>query len=277
MRTMVRPRRASSVPDAGGQVGQRRLGAGLAAQGLAGRLELAALAADAARPGVLAQRVDHGAPDAALGEGLELDAAAVVVAVRGVDEADHPVLHQVAEVDRVRHRRGHPAGNGFDEGQAGDDAILRGHGVDGWGWPWSSPAAGREGRSRAPQGGCALLYEQPWYQHGRVPACDAADQAPRNDDNLCIWWHLARCQRVKRCAEFHRLIRQVIDGLPTTGDGSLTADLRIRQCEDEGADEVAAPATRRGGEPRGPVRAYEPIRCRRARAVARASSTLATT
>ena len=117
--------------DAGGQVGQGRLGAGLAAEGFAGGLELAALAADAARPGILAQRVDHGAADPALGEGLELDAAAVVVAVRGVDQADHPVLHQIAQVDRVRHRRSHPTGNGLDEGQAGDDAVLRGHGVDG--------------------------------------------------------------------------------------------------------------------------------------------------
>jgi hypothetical protein len=34
------------------------------------------------------------------------------------------------------------------------------------------------------------------------------------------------CEGVCR---FSRLIRQAIDGLPTTGDGSLTDDLRIRQ------------------------------------------------
>ena len=135
--------------DAGGQVGQGRLGARLAAQRLAGRLELAALTADAARPGVLAQRVDHGAADAALGEGLELDAATVVVAMRGVDQADHPVLHQVTEVDRVRHRRSHPTGNGLDERQAGDDTILRGHGVDGEVGHVVSGCRSR-GRSRAP-------------------------------------------------------------------------------------------------------------------------------
>ena len=118
------------MPDARGEVGQRRLGAGLAAERFAGRLELATLAADAARPGVLAQRVDHRAADATLGEGLELDAAALVEAVRGVDQADHPVLDQVAQVDRVRHRRGHPARHGFDERQAGDDAVLRGDEVE---------------------------------------------------------------------------------------------------------------------------------------------------
>ena len=61
--------------DAGGQIGQRRLVSQLAAQRLARGVELAALAADAARPGVAAQRVDHRAADAPLGEGLELDAA----------------------------------------------------------------------------------------------------------------------------------------------------------------------------------------------------------
>ena len=81
MRTMVRPRRFSSEPDLGGEVGQRRLAAQLAAQLLARGLELAALAANAARPGVLAQRVDHRAADAPLGEGLELDAARLVEAV----------------------------------------------------------------------------------------------------------------------------------------------------------------------------------------------------
>jgi hypothetical protein len=118
-------------PDPGGQVGQGRLGTGLAADRFARRLELATLSPNPTRPGVLAQRVDHGAADAALGERLELDAATIVVAMRGVDQAHHPVLHQIAQVDRVRHRRSHPAGNGFDERQAGDDAVLRGHELDG--------------------------------------------------------------------------------------------------------------------------------------------------
>ena len=81
MRTMVRLRRFSSDADLGGEVGQRRLAAELAAQLLARGLELAPLAAHAARPGVLAQRVDHRAAHAPLGEGLELDAAVLVEAV----------------------------------------------------------------------------------------------------------------------------------------------------------------------------------------------------
>ena len=72
-----RPAEARLVgADARGEVGERRLGAELAAQLLARRLELAALTAHAARPGVAAQRVDHRAAHAALGERLELDAAA---------------------------------------------------------------------------------------------------------------------------------------------------------------------------------------------------------
>jgi len=43
------------------------------AEFFARRFELAPDAAHAARPGVLAQRVDHRAADATLGEGLELD------------------------------------------------------------------------------------------------------------------------------------------------------------------------------------------------------------
>ena len=85
--------------DLRGEVGERRLAAELAAQLLARRLELAALAANAARPGVLAQRVDHRAADPPLGEGLELDAARLVEAVRGVDQTDDPVLDEIADVD----------------------------------------------------------------------------------------------------------------------------------------------------------------------------------
>ena len=106
----------------GGQVGQRRLAAELAAQLLAGGLELTALTAHAARPGILAQRVDHRAADAALGEGLELDAARLVEAVGGIDEAEDAVLDEIADVDRVRHGGRHATGKLLDEGNAGDDA-----------------------------------------------------------------------------------------------------------------------------------------------------------
>ena len=74
MRTIVRPSRVSSDPTRGREVRQRGLVAELAAQLLAGGLELPAHAAHAAGPGIAAQRVDHGAAHAPLGEGLELDA-----------------------------------------------------------------------------------------------------------------------------------------------------------------------------------------------------------
>ena len=43
----------------------------------------------------------------------------LVEAVGRVDEADHAVLHQVAQVDRVRHRGGHAPGERLDEREAG--------------------------------------------------------------------------------------------------------------------------------------------------------------
>ncbi len=122
MRTMVRPRRFSSEPTLAARSASDGSQPELAAQLLAGGLELTALAADAARPGILAQRVDHGAADPALGEGLELDAARLVEAVRGIDEADDAVLDEIADVNRVRHRGRHAAGKLLDEGNAGDDA-----------------------------------------------------------------------------------------------------------------------------------------------------------
>jgi hypothetical protein len=83
---------------------------------------LASHPAHAARPGIAAQRVDHRPAHATLGEGLELDPATLVEAVRRVDEPDHAVLNQVAEVDRVGHREATPARERFDERQAGGDA-----------------------------------------------------------------------------------------------------------------------------------------------------------
>ena len=124
MRTIVRSRRASSDPDALGEIGKCRLGAELAAQLFSRGFELAAHAADAARPGVATQRVDHRASDAPLGERLELDAAVLVETVRGVDEPEHSVLDEVAKVNRMRHGRRHASGQRFDEGQTGGDALL---------------------------------------------------------------------------------------------------------------------------------------------------------
>jgi hypothetical protein len=65
-----------------GQVGQRRLGAEFAAQLFARGLEFAADAADATRPRIAAQRVNHRASHPAFGERLEFDAAAFVKPVR---------------------------------------------------------------------------------------------------------------------------------------------------------------------------------------------------
>ena len=136
MRTMVRLRRFSSEPTLaarsasdGSQPSSRR-------SCFARGLELTTLAANATRPGVLAERVDHGAANPPLGKGLELDAAILVEAVGRVDEADDAVLHQVADVDRMRHGGRHPTGKGLDERQAGDDALaLDGAGSD-MGSPW---------------------------------------------------------------------------------------------------------------------------------------------
>jgi hypothetical protein len=110
--------------DPGGEVGQRRLVAKLAAELLAGGLELTALPAHAPRPGVLAQRVDHRASDTPLGESLELDAPILVEAIRRVDQPNHAVLHEVSDVDRMRHRRCHAASQGLDERKTGNDSLT---------------------------------------------------------------------------------------------------------------------------------------------------------
>jgi len=115
-------------PHAGREVGHRRLAAEFPSQVFASRLQLASHAADAAGPRIAAQGVDHRAPHAAFGKRLELDAAVFVVAVRGIDQADHPVLDQVAKVDRVWHRGGDTPGERLDEGHAGGDAFTLGLG-----------------------------------------------------------------------------------------------------------------------------------------------------
>ncbi len=110
--------------DALGEVGQRRLGAELAAQLFAGGFELAADAAHATRPGIAAERVDHRAADAPFGKRLELDAATLVEAVGGIDQADHAVLNEVTEVDGVGHGGRHAPGQGFDKWQTRSHAFL---------------------------------------------------------------------------------------------------------------------------------------------------------
>ena len=110
--------------DARREVGERRLRAELAPKLLARGLELATLAAHAARPRIAAQRVDHRAPHAALRKGLELDASRLVEAAGGVNQSEHAVLNEVPQLDRMGHRGGHPSGQRFDKGQAGGDSFA---------------------------------------------------------------------------------------------------------------------------------------------------------
>ena len=124
IRTIVRaePGFVGSHPRS--EIREGRLRAELLAKLLARRLELAALAANPARPGVPPQRVDHRAAHAPLGEGLELDASRFVVAAGGVDQADHAVLDEVVQLDRVRHRRGDAPGERLDERKTVGDAVA---------------------------------------------------------------------------------------------------------------------------------------------------------
>jgi hypothetical protein len=52
------------------------------------------------------------------------DPAIFVEPVRGIDQSDDAVLHQVADIDRVRHRRRHAAGKRFDKRETGNDAAV---------------------------------------------------------------------------------------------------------------------------------------------------------
>jgi hypothetical protein len=87
MRTIVRETLLVGA-DARGEVGHRRL-VSSSRRRAARRVELAAMAADAARPGVFPQRVDHRAARCARAS-LELDAAIFVAAVGGVDQPRTP-------------------------------------------------------------------------------------------------------------------------------------------------------------------------------------------
>ena len=102
----------------------RRLVAKLAPQRFARRVQLAPLAADAARPGVAPERVDHGAAHPPLGKGFELDAAPFVEPAGGIDETDNAILDEITDVDRVRHGRRHAAGECLDERDPRDDPAT---------------------------------------------------------------------------------------------------------------------------------------------------------
>ena len=110
--------------DPRGKVGHRWLVTQLASERFTRGVELPALATHAAGPRVFAERIDHRAAHAALGERLELDAACLVEAVRRVDQPEHTVLNQIPHVDRIRHGCGHASGKRLDERQTGDNATV---------------------------------------------------------------------------------------------------------------------------------------------------------
>ena len=105
------------------EIGQRGLVSERGTQLLARRFELASHAPHAARPRVLAQRIDHRAADAPLGEGFELDAARIVKTMRRINQTNYAVLHQITEVDRMRHRRGHSPGERFHKRYSCFDSL----------------------------------------------------------------------------------------------------------------------------------------------------------
>src|SRR4051812_3273748 len=107
-----------------GEIRKRRFGAKLTPQLFASGFELAPLPADTARPGIATKGIDHRTPHPAFGKGLELDPASLVEPARRVDQPDHAVLHQVAEFDRMGHRRGHPPREGLHERQSGGNAVA---------------------------------------------------------------------------------------------------------------------------------------------------------
>jgi hypothetical protein len=96
----------------------------LTSQFLASGFELAALTTDPARPGVLAQSVDHGSPYATFGKRLEFDAARLIEPVRCVDEPNDTVLDKISDVDRVGHRGRNTSGELFYKGNAGNNARI---------------------------------------------------------------------------------------------------------------------------------------------------------
>ena len=96
------------------------------AQLLTRGFQLAALTADTTRPGILPEGVNHGAADAALGKGLELDATGFIEAVRRIDQADDAVLNEVADINRMRHGGRDPASELLDERDAGKNSRVVG-------------------------------------------------------------------------------------------------------------------------------------------------------
>jgi len=77
--------------------------------------ELASLTTDAARPSVLAESIDHRAPNTTFGERLKLDPARLVEAVGCVNQTNDTVLDEIPNVDGMGHRGSNATGKLFDE------------------------------------------------------------------------------------------------------------------------------------------------------------------
>src|SRR5262249_1177239 len=85
--------------------------------------------------------------------------ARLVEAARRIDEAEHAVLHQIPELDRVRHRGGHAARERFHERKArgypgtltGDERLTL-HRRLLWVSPGRPPEAASEGGQGHPEG-----------------------------------------------------------------------------------------------------------------------------
>ncbi len=97
------------------EVRQGRLMAQFSAQFLASGFELPALTTHATRPGVLAEGINHRAPNTTFGERLELDPARLVEAVGRVNQTNDAVLNEIPNVDGVGHRGGNATGKLLDE------------------------------------------------------------------------------------------------------------------------------------------------------------------
>jgi hypothetical protein len=82
------------------------------------------LSQDARRPVLLAEAVEHRAPNALLGVGLEAHASAGVVACCCVEEADHGGALEVVQIDVRGELRRHQSGDAPDLREVGYDHLL---------------------------------------------------------------------------------------------------------------------------------------------------------
>ena len=183
----------------------------LASELFARGLKLPALAANASRPSILAQSVDHGSPNSTFGERLELDTAPLVKPVRCVDEPYNTILDKISDVDRVGHRGRNTSGKLFYEGNTGNNARML--------------------RNNLGAHECDLRrhVRQPRYQHGestRIPvqSRDVSRSKLLHSQHLdaffCDWpRHVT--------ALIGRKNRQTIDETPTGLAKKLTLELRF--------------------------------------------------